>query len=225
MSSLTRAARVGLIERKECWRLTFKGWLLLLLMSGGAVFTAFNMVFPFLAQNDPRRGDLLVVEGWIPDYSIEEVKAEFESGGYKLLVITGSAILKGEAFAEFKSFPEFTRAILLKKGWDESKVIAVPSGEPFKDRTYMSALALKRWMSDSKQRMSRINIYSMGAHSRRTRLLYQKAFEGQLEVGIIAGKDLRFDGPHWWRTSEGIRTIISETMGYLYARFLFSPPK
>jgi hypothetical protein len=98
----------------------------------------------------------------------------------------------------------------------------VPSGAVLKDRTYMSALALKRWMSETKQNMSRINIYSMGAHSRRTRLLYQKAFEGQLEIGVIAGKDLRFDGPHWWRTSEGIRTIISETMGYLYARFLFS---
>src|SRR5688572_25274650 len=124
MSPLTRAARVGLIERKECWRLTVKGWLLLLLSGGGLIVAAFNMVFPFLAQNDPIRGDLLVVEGWVPDYSLEDVKTEFEGGGYKLLVITGSAILKGEAFAEFKSFPEFTRAILLKKGWDEAKVVA-----------------------------------------------------------------------------------------------------
>ena len=54
---------------------------------------AFNMIFPFLAQNDSIRCDLLIVEGWVPDYSLQDVKAEFEDGGYHLLVITGPPIL------------------------------------------------------------------------------------------------------------------------------------
>ena len=186
---------------------------------------AFNMIFPFLAQNDSIRCDLLVVEGWVPDYSLQDVKAEFEDGGYNLLVITGPPILKGEPFAEFKTFPEFTKAILLKKGWDEHKVVAIPSGEAVRDRTYASALALKRWISDSKRNVQRINIYSMGAHARRTRMLFRMAFKDQIEVGVIAGKDLRFDGKHWWRTSEGVRTILDEMIAYLYARLIFSPAK
>lgn len=225
MFTLSPLARVGLFKKRECWCLTLRGWLGLIFLTGAVILALFHSVFPFLAQNRPVKSEILVVEGWIPDYSVEDVKTEFESGGYRLLVLTGPAILKGEAFAEFKTFPEFTRAILLKKGWDETKVVAVPCGEAFKNRTYSSAVALKRWLADTQQDVRCINIYSMGAHARRTKMLFEMALQGQIEVGVIAGKDLRFDGKYWWRTSEGLRTIISETIGYLYARFLFSPPE
>ncbi|MBM3834804.1 MAG: YdcF family protein [Verrucomicrobia bacterium] len=223
MSRLSLLAKTGLIRKKEAWCITVWGWLLILFCAAAATFGALHAVFPFLAQNDPVRCELLIVEGWIPDYHLPDVKAEFEEGRYKMLVLTGAAILKGQPFAEFKTFPELTRAILVKQGWDETKVVAVPCGDALRDRTYASALALKQWLADSQRNVNQINIYSMGAHARRTRLLYEKAFDGKMNIGIIAGRERRFDGRSWWKTSEGVRTVLDEAIAYFYARFLFRP--
>jgi hypothetical protein len=102
--------------------------------------------------------------------------------------------------------------------------VAVPSSEALKDRTYAAALALKEWISKSENPVRALTIYSRGAHARRTWMLFQMALKGQAKVGVIAGKDLRYDENRWWTTSEGVRDIIDETIAYLYARLflLFS---
>ena len=222
---LTRilSSRTGLIRKKERWTLTLRGWgvVLAVFVLGGVV--GVHSVFPFLSVHDPLKCELLVVEGWIPDYLIADVKSEFEQGGYKLLVITGTPITKGEPLAEQKTYPELTRAILLKYGWDEETVKAVPCGAALRDRTYSSALALKDWLSSSDSQFKSFNIFSRGSHCRRTRLLYQFAFRDSAQVGVISGKDQRYDGAHWWRSSEGVRDIINESIAYFYARVIFRP--
>lgn len=32
-----------------------------------------------------------------------------------------------------------------------------------------------------------------------------------------------YDPRHWWRTSEGVRNVVGESIAYLYARFFFRP--
>jgi hypothetical protein len=216
-------ARLGLIRRKECWRITLRGWLLFGMLSGMAALFGVHGIFPFLALNRPVNAEILVVEGWLPDYLIQEIRSEFGKGGYRLLVTTGGPIIKGEIFAEFKTYAELMGAIFRKSGFDDKSVVAVPAEEAFKDRTYASALALRRWMSDSGMAARSVTVFSRGAHARRTRLLYDFAFQGKAEIGVIAGEDLRYDGKNWWKTSEGVRDILDETIAYLYARLLFHP--
>jgi uncharacterized SAM-binding protein YcdF (DUF218 family) len=70
-----------------------------------------------------------------------------------------------------------------------------------------------------------INVVTEGSHARRSRLLFQEAFGPEVKVGIIAFADPQFDPAHWWRTSEGVREVLGESIAYLYARFLFRPPE
>jgi hypothetical protein len=93
-----------------------------------------------------------------------------------------------------------------------------------KDRTYHSALAAKRWISEHAPEVMAINVATAGAHARRSRLLYVKAFGPRMKVGVVALRDRTYDPAHWWRSSEGIREVPFETMAYLYARFVFSGP-
>ncbi len=214
---------LGLIRKREGWALTLRGWLVLILGLGLGAVLGFQAVFPFLASHRPLAAEMLVVEGWLPDYSVREIRTEYERGRYRYLVTTGGPIIKGEILAEFNTYAEMTKAVLLKNGFTSNAVVAVPNYERFKDRTYAGALALRNWIGESQAEVKAVNVFTRGAHARRTWLLFTKAFAGTTEVGIIAGEDLRYDGRRWWRTSEGVRDILDEAIAYLYARFLFRP--
>jgi hypothetical protein len=68
-------------------------------------------------------------------------------------------------------------------------------------------------------------IRERGAHARRTRLLFQKAFGDEAGVGIIAISSPDYDGAHWWLYSEGVRDVVGETLAYLYAQVFFHPER
>ena len=60
----------GLLDRKERWRLSWRGRLLLaaaLLLAGAFLL---KNVYPFLATTHRVDADVLVVEGWIHEYAI-----------------------------------------------------------------------------------------------------------------------------------------------------------
>ena len=69
--------------------------------------------------------------------------------------------------------------------------------------------------------MSSINVLTEGAYARRTRLLYQKAFDQNVTVGIIAVSNPDYNPKQWWRYSDGVREVIGESIAYIYAEFFF----
>jgi uncharacterized SAM-binding protein YcdF (DUF218 family) len=70
-----------------------------------------------------------------------------------------------------------------------------------------------------------INIVTEDLHARRTRLLFQKAFGKDVQVGIIAVPNVDYPANHWWHYSEGVMDVVNELAAYLYARLLFFPPE
>jgi len=64
-----------------------------------------------------------------------------------------------------------------------------------------------------------LNVLTQGAHARRTRLLYQKAFGNNVAIGVIAVSNSDYEPTHWWRYSDGVREVIGESIAYIYARF------
>jgi hypothetical protein len=66
-----------------------------------------------------------------------------------------------------------------------------------------------------------MDVVTLGAHARRSRLLFQKALGDEFQVGVIAIEDRQFDPNHWWQSSAGVRRVIDELVAYLYARTLF----
>ena len=44
-----------------------------------------------------------------------------------------------------------------------------------------------------------------------------------MKVGIINIANPDYDPRYWWHYSDGVREVISESVAYIYAEFLFKP--
>lgn len=111
----------------------------------------------------------------------------------------------------------------LEMGLPPAQVYVVPSGDPMRDRTYTSAKVLRGWFLERGGLPAGLNVVTEGAHSRRSRLLFEKAFGSKVAVGVISIPYSNFDAKQWWRYSEGVREVLGEGLAYLYARLLFWP--
>ncbi len=218
-------ALFGLLKRRQCWLPSAYGWLLIGIIFFGMATAIILTIHPFLAPNRPVESELLVVEGWVPDYVFEYAKSEFEANNYKLLIVTGEPTEKGSYLIEFNNFAEIGAQSLVKLGVNPEQVVAVPAPFVIRDRTYETAVALRKWLDESDLAVKSLNLISLGTHSRRSRMLFERALEHEVKIGIIAITDQDYDPKRWWKYGEGVRTIISEAIAYVYAKFLFKPEK
>jgi len=204
--------------------LTPIGWAVLLIGFSSVLISIMLFVHPFLAPTKPVGGDILVVEGWLPNYALEKAKEQFQQGGYQLLVTTGGKIGRGFHLSEYKTWAELAASTLKNLDFPEDKIIAVPVHKNFKkDRTYHSILALQRRLYEEGFNEASIDMVSLGVHARRSWFLYEKVFSS-VNVGVVAIFPNDYDASRWWLSSVGVRNVISESIAYLYARFIFSPP-
>ena len=217
---LKKTNKIQLIERKEVWVITWQGWVILIISLIVSMVLIIGNIYPFLAVNAPVKPDVLVVEGWLPDYAVESAIAEFKTGKYRKLITTGLPIGKGYYLAQYKNYAELTAASFIALGFDKNKLIAVPAPNVIKYRTTASAIALKDWLSTSDLKVKSINIYTLGAHARRSWMLFKAVLSPEIEVGVIAGKAEDYDRQLWWQSSAGFRTVIDETIAYIYATFV-----
>jgi hypothetical protein len=215
----------GLVRRRECLLPTWRGWLLLVLAGLLLATFAVRKAQSFLAVNDPVAGEALVIEGWAPDYALEEVITEFRRHHYTRLYVVGVPLEQGAPLSEYKTYAELGAATLLKLGLDRDSIQAVPTPAVRQDRTYASALVLKQWLQLHNAVPAELNLISFGAHARRSRLLFQKAFGPDTRVGVIALENRDYDPAHWWQSSQGVWTVTDELIAYGYARLLFHPGK
>jgi len=215
----------GLFRRRQIPLPTWRGWLLLLLLGGLFCFLALRKTYGFLAINASKPTNFLVVEGWAPDYALGEAVKEFNAHPYQKLITTGVPIEHGAPLSEYKTYAELGAATLLKLGLSTNAVEAVPAPFVRQDRTYASAVALKKWMADHAISTTNINVLTVGPHARRTRLLFHKAFGKGVSIGIIATPPADYDQKNWCRSSQGFRDVTGELIAYAYARLVFRQPK
>jgi hypothetical protein len=216
---------LGLVCRRELLVPTRRGWLLLLLATIILGILLLRSIQPFLAVSAPVSGGLLVAEGWLADYALQAAVDEYERGAYEGFHVTGVPLEKGAPLSEYRTYAELGAAVVIKLGLATNEVHAVPAPDVRQDRTYASAVALKRWLAEQGRGASVLTVVSVGAHARRTRLLYEKAFGAGTVIGIIAVPDREYEAQRWWASSSGVRDVVDETVAYLYARFVFRPPK
>jgi uncharacterized SAM-binding protein YcdF (DUF218 family) len=216
---------MGLLRRRQCWLPTLRGWLLLLILFVALAVFGFRQAGTFLAVNDPVPDGVLVVEGWSPDYALEIARSEVQRNPYHKLYVIGGPLEQGAPLAEYKTEAELGAAILRRMGMSNDTVQAVPAAYVRKDRTYAAAEALRDWLRQHGGVPKSINLISVGAHARRSRLLFQEAFGSGTRVGIMAVQDRSYDPRHWWRSSRGVRSVLDEMIAYGYARLIFSPPR
>ena len=211
----------GFLKRRECVLPTWRGWLLLLVFLALVAALAVSNTYNFLAMNAPLPDGILVVEGWGPDYVMDRVLKEYQTQHYDAIFTTGGPVDKGANFTPYKNFADMAAATLEAMGIDPKSVHSIPADGVTKDRTFSFALALKKWLADHGSNAKNITLITLGAHARRSHLLYEKAFGGSAHIGVIAVYDKDIDAPHWWMNSAGFRTVTDEAIAYIYARFLF----
>jgi len=216
---------LGLLQWRQCIVPTWRGWLALLVVIGVAGTVVIRSLYGFLAVNDPLPGGILVIEGWSPDYVIEGALNDFRKSHYGQICLTGGPIEFGNAMREHKTYAEYAKAMCLKLGVPAEALHAIPAPPAERDRSYASALALREWLRDHGAADAKINIAGNGAHSRRTRLVYEKALGAGRRIGISNVEEINFDPKRWWTSSFGFRVVLDETIAYIYARLFFSPPK
>ena len=96
--------RIRLIDKRERWGLTLWGWLAVLIVALFLFLSGISGIHGFLAGEKPVRGEILVVEGWIPDYAIPGAISEFEKNGYELMIAVGGPITLGSHVSGFRRY-------------------------------------------------------------------------------------------------------------------------
>jgi hypothetical protein len=214
----------GLLVRRHCWSLSMRGKLLLAALCVTAGWLFVQSVHTFLTVNDGGVGDVMVVEGWIGSRPVgDEVARAMLRGHYKLVVVVKDKYDGGDKWTSGGYAADYVAADLAAHGVPKDLINTLFCPVVHKDRTYHCALATRQWLQQRGVFVQSVDVVTLASHSRRSRLLYQKAFTRQVKIRITALEDRDYDPAHWWRSSEGVKTVLSEVVAYIYARFFFWP--
>lgn len=216
----------GMIERKERWGLTWRARAILL-FSALLLALIFGLAIrPFLAVTARVPGNILVFEGWCHAFSAHQALLEMGANGYDYIYCTGGPV---DGSGPYSGDQNTTAAVgaqeLARAGMPVSRIRIAAARDFGRDRTYNSALALRAWLQAHGVSVTGVNIITEGAHARRSRLLFRRAFGPGTPVGVIAEQTPDFKPRTWWKTSEGVREVIGETIAYVYVRLFFHPPE
>ena len=212
-------------ERRERWGLTWFGRLLVLVVAAVAVVGIGLAAYPFLAITEQAGADILVVEGWIPERTYLQVAELFQTGAYGRIVVV-VPVYPGDVLVDAHGvyLDDRLRQLVTSANVPESSVDVILSPTANRDRTYHAAMVVRQWLEEQGRGDSTIVVATLGPHARRSRLLYREAFGPDLVRGVIALRDHTYDPQHWWRSNEGLRTVLSEIVAYAYAKVFFRPP-
>ena len=187
--------------------------LCLMVLVGMSIF-AWREIYPFLARQAPVKSEILVVEGWMTDDLLLQAAGWAESNGVQVIVATGGPIELGTYLTKWKTYAEMTKARMSKLGLGKKfELVAVPADRVRRDRTRESARALKAALGPE---MGPFNLASEGPHTRRSWRAFQDEFGAGAEVGSVALAPPAYGREDWWSCSEGVRSVISESVAFAY---------
>ncbi len=212
-----------LYKKTTCRQPTLLGWLIIIALIWLITPLLLQSSYRFLTVNKPVKSKTMVIEGWIPDYSIKKALQLFRDDHYEHMIVTGIPILQWQPISHYHNVAEASAAVIKKMGFRDTIYLAPIPSSILRDRTYSTAVATKALFEQHPQWGKSFNIYSVGVHSRRSRLMFEKAFGDDYQIGIYADTDESFDAVHWWRSSRGFRNVGNEMMAYWFVRFFFHP--
>lgn len=119
----------------------------------------------------------------------------------------------------YSSYAQLAKNRLLALGVDSSLIIDIPCKNVSLNRTLTSALAFRDWLKTSEIKVKGINIVSVGTHSKRTWMTYNKILDKKYNIGIISLPDSREQDSRRYKVLKTIR----ETIGIIYYWFILIP--
>lgn len=212
---------ISLYRKTQVWLPTIWGWLFLLsFVFGLCVFGARN-IYTFLAPNEPVSAHTLVVEGWLAPRELDQAIQTFNTGNYSRLVTTGGPTDWPET--KYSDYATMAADYLAQHGVPRNVIGVVPAPPSAQERTFLSAVMLRKSVQRLGITLDVIDIFSSGAHARRSRLLFQMALGSKVRVGVIAAKPEGYDPKAWWLTSKGVESIAFQSIGLVWVKCFFWP--
>lgn len=203
-----------------------KWWIVVILCIAGVCFlwVGIKNMANYLAISNPKHGDYLVVDGWLNQDQLSQALKVFRSTNnrYKYLVTIGGIDVRNQNLKAL-TFAELSAKYFRSKGVGEKQIIVISTPPSAQDRTYLSAVKLRNWLSDIGKKNSVIDVFTSTVHARRTLFLYELAFRSKVDIGVYAADPTNFDLKLWWKTSEGAKSTVTEFLGLLWAIFFFNP--
>lgn len=207
-----------LFRKRETYGLTLPGWFF---FSAAALLLAVFVctgLYPFLAVSRPQPdARVVVVEGWLSDGALERVLRDLQPG--QKIVTTGCTFEIGRQLIGIDTYAEVTAARLTALGVNQTNLVIAPACRVMRDRTYAAAVAAREKMKEAGLYGLPVTIYTVGAHSRRTLLLFQHAFGPDYPLGIVSIDPEDFPVGQWGRYSEGVKHVLMEGIAWVYARW------
>lgn len=222
--------RARLLRRREVWLPTVWGWLALCFVGGVALIALAFAANGILAMNEPALGRggtgarILVVEGWLDRADLDQSIEAFRRGRYERVLTTGGPIQAWGESGVWETYAERAASYLQSQGLSDAPIVAIPAPASAQDRTFLSAVVVREWARRAGVTLDAIDLYSAGPHARRSRLLFEMALGDDVEVGILSSTPAQFDAQHWWTTSVGAESILSEALKLAWTQCCFWPP-
>ena len=170
--------RLRLVHSCTVWCPTWPGYLciLLILLIPISWWCGWGESFLSLTSRSP--AEVLVVEGWIGRNGVRSAAAEFKHHAYQYVVTTGEP--NSEAWAEdHTSFADLAARELIALGLPKDKIIIAPAQDARTQRTFRSAVAVWRALSDRRIHPKSLNVFTLGPHARRSCLVFAKVFQSK----------------------------------------------
>jgi hypothetical protein len=123
------------------------------------------------------------------------------------------------------NYAERAADYLNRHGLADAPAAAASAPASAQDRTFLSAVMVRDWAAREGLRPDAIDLYSAGVHARRSRMVYRLAFGPSVEIGVLAATPQRYDLDHWWRSSQGAKSVLDEALSLAWTACCFWPPE
>ena len=214
---------INLFRQRRIWLPTIWGWLLLMVLGLVMSMLVVRNIYPFLAPNNPVGALVLVVEGWLAPDELDQAVQTFKTGSYQRVVTTGGPIVGWPKLFIHSNYAQLAADYLAQHGIPRDAILVVPSPASAQERTFLSAVVFRESAQKLGITLDTIDLFSSGAHARRSRLLFQMAFGPSVRVGILAARPEGYDPDSWWRTSSGAGAIVFQSIGLIWVKCFFWP--
>jgi hypothetical protein len=201
---------------------TISGMLFILVLIGLILYFVLQNVAHFLAVSEPSGAKYLVVEGWLSKDELNQAFKLFDDHDYQNVIVTGGPI-SDEFNEHYLNYSERAAAYMKSIGFPNDKIIVVSSPYSAQERTFLSAVMVREWFFSENIEVHSLDVFSGDVHSRRTRSLYQIAFDDEVNIGILASKPNDFDLSRWWQSSDAATSVLKELTGLIFMKCCFNP--
>ena len=111
---------------------------------------------------------------------------------------------------------------LSRAGVPPDRIIAAPAADVETQRTFASALAVRKVLLSRDEPPATVNVFTLRAHARRSQLIFAKVLGPQIRVGVVAWVPVTDGSDLWWESSERAVDLIKETAGWMIELLLNS---